>query len=139
MFAVRTLRNVLLCGLAALAGCSSNSRSVGPCFPVAGKVTLGGVPLIGGTVSFVPLDAEPGTPWPTGTIDSQGAYSLQTSGQEGAPAGKYRAIITTSGEDKNQDERFDSVYSHAENSPLIREVTENAAPGYYDLPLGLRR
>ena len=123
-----------VCGLLALTGCSSR-RSVGPCVPVQGKVTLGGKPLVGGTVSFIPLEGEADAPRPEGSIDAQGHYTLKTEGKEGAPAGKYRAILTTSGEDKKQDAQFNPQYSHWEKSPLVIQVAENAPPGAYDLKL----
>jgi hypothetical protein len=103
--------------------------------PVEGKVTLGGKRLVGGTISFIPLEGEPNAPRPEGIIDDRGNYSLKTAGKDGAPAGEYRVIVTTSGADKTQDEVFDSRYSHTENSPLKREVTESAPAGTYDIEL----
>jgi hypothetical protein len=124
-----------VCGLLALTGCGGNTRATGPLVPVKGKVTLGGKPLVGGAVTFVPAEGAGSGPMPTGDIDSQGLYSLRTGAQEGAPVGKYRAIVTTGGEDKTQEAQFNSVYSSAQKSPLVVEVTENARPGAYDLPL----
>jgi hypothetical protein len=122
------------CGLVALGGCGKG-RSVGPCVPVQGKVTLGGQPLAGGVVELIPLEGGPNLPRPEGRIDAQGGYSLTTAGKGGAPVGRYRVVVTTSGEDKKQESQFNSVYSHPENSPLILPVTEAAAPGAYDLRL----
>jgi hypothetical protein len=121
------------CAAAALAGCGD--RRVGACLPVQGKVTLGGRPLVGGTVSFIPLDGDVSRPRSEGNVDAQGNYSLKTAGKQGAPAGKYRVILTTSGEDKNQDTLFNPVYSHTEKSPLEKQVAQDAAPGAYDLDL----
>jgi len=117
---------------AALTGCGP---ALGPCVPVQGKVTLGVNPLVGGTISFIPLEDEAGRPRPEGAVDHQGRYALRTAGREGAPLGKYRAIVTTSGEDKAQDNQFDSRYSHPQQSPLVLEVTEDAPEGTYDLQL----
>jgi hypothetical protein len=102
---------------------------------VQGNVTLGGQPLVGGLVTFIPMNTEGERPRPEGVIDAQGHYSLKTAGKEGAPAGEYRAIVTTSGQDKNQDSRFDPLYSHWQKSPLVLRVAENAPPGTYDLKL----
>src|SRR5262249_3271110 len=110
---VRMFLGLSVCGVVAFAGCR-NYRSIGPGFPVPGQCTLGGKPLVGGTVSFIPLEAEANRPRPEGSVDARGRYSLKTAGREGAPAGKYRAIVTTSGDDKNQDEQFDPQYSHWE-------------------------
>jgi hypothetical protein len=120
-------------GAAALASCAG--RWGGSYVPVRGKVTLGDRPLVGGTVTFVLLDGDAKAPRPEGDIDSQGLYSLKTAGKEGAPPGKYRAILTTSGEDKRQDTLFDPRYSHEERSPLEIEVREDAPAGQYDLKL----
>jgi hypothetical protein len=49
--------------------------------------------------------------------------------------GKYRVILTTSGEDRKQSSQFNSKYSHWEKSPLLVEVKENASAGAYDLKL----
>jgi hypothetical protein len=121
----------------ALAGCGFG-QSVGQCAPVKGKITLGGKPLIGGRVMFIPLETEANAPRPEAEINAQGLYSLKTDGREGAPPGKYRAVVTTSGLDKTQDTQFNSVYSSWEKSPLVRQVTENAAAGAYDLKLDPR-
>ena len=75
---------LVLCtsALGALPGCNS-ARSVGPCVPVEGKVTLGDKPLAGGMVSFLPLEAEDGVPRSEGVVDAQGRYALKTAGREG--------------------------------------------------------
>jgi hypothetical protein len=127
---------VFLCawGLVALPGCGAGP-AVGPCVPVRGKVTLGGKPLVGGSVTLIPLEGEGNRPRPEGTIDTQGMYSVRTAGKEGAPPGKYRATLTTGGEDKAQEALFDPRYSHWEKSPLIIQVSENPPAGAYDLPL----
>jgi hypothetical protein len=130
----RVLVVLLVCGAIVPGGCGKR-LSVGPCLPVQGNVTLGGQPLVGGQVMFIPLNVEGERPRPEGVIDAQGHYSLKTVGKEGAPAGEYRAIITTSGQDKNQDSRFDPTYSHWEKSPLEVRVAENSPPGTYDLKL----
>jgi hypothetical protein len=121
-------------GLVALAGCS-NGASIGPCVAVEGKVTLGAKPLVGGTVMFVPLERESKGPRPEGEIDAQGLYALKTGGKEGAPPGRYRALVTISGLDKAQNAAFDPLYSHWDKSPLVVPVTEGAAAGTYDLKL----
>jgi hypothetical protein len=122
-------------GLAALSGCGNSPSAGGPYLPVKGKVTLGGKPLVGGDVTFVPLDGAPGRARPEGTVDKSGNYSVQTAGAEGAPAGKYRAVLTVSGEDRTQLGQFDPRYSQWEKSPLIVEVKENAPAAAYDLKL----
>jgi hypothetical protein len=123
-----------LCSLIALTGCRKG-LVIGSCIPVEGKVTLGDRPLIGGTVSFIPLEGEGNRPRPEGTIDTQGRYSLTTAGKKGAPPGKYRAILTTSGEDKRQETLFNPLYSHWDRSPLLITVGESLPAGTYDLKL----
>jgi hypothetical protein len=116
-----------------LTGCGSGTKSVGPTVPVHGKVMLGAKPLVGGMVTYIPLEG--GGPRPEGEISQQGEYSLKTAGKEGAPAGKYRATLTTSGADKAQDNAFNANYSNWEKSPLLVQVQENAPAGAYDLKL----
>jgi hypothetical protein len=123
------------CGLVALTGCGRNTKATGPLVPVKGKVMLGGKPLVGGVVTFVPVEGEADSPRPAGDIDARGLYSLKTGGTEGAPVGKYRAAVTTGGEDKTQESQFDAVYSSWQKSPLVLEVVESAPPGTYDLKL----
>jgi hypothetical protein len=122
-------------GLVALSGCGSGPSAGGTCLPVKGKVTLGGKLLVGGDITFVPLDGAPGRARPEGTVDKSGNYSVKTAGTEGAPAGKYRAVLTVSGEDREQLGQFDPLYSHWEKSPLVVEVKENVPAGAYDLKM----
>ena len=125
-------------GLLVLSGCGKGD-SAGPCVPVKGRVTLGSRPLVGGTVTFIPLDGGADRPRPEGSVDSLGFYAVATAGVDGAPVGKYRATLTISGEDKKQNGQFDPRYSHWEKSPLLIEVKENPAAGAYDLTLVPRR
>jgi hypothetical protein len=99
---------------------------------------MGGKPLVGGMVTFIPQGGPGDQARPEGTIDAQGNYSVQTAGADGAPVGKYRAAITPSGEDKKQSAQFDPRYSHWEKSPLLVEVKENPLAGAYDLKLALK-
>jgi hypothetical protein len=121
-----------LLSMALLTGCGGNSK---PIVPVQGKVILAGKPLVGGTVSFIALDGPAAGPRPEGEIDPEGNYSLKTGGTAGAPAGKYRAIVTTSGKDKTQSGQFNPLYSQAEKSPLLVQVSEDAPPSAYELKM----
>jgi hypothetical protein len=103
---------------------------------VHGKVTLAGKPLMGGNVFFYPEGEVKGFV-PQGLIDSQGNYSLATSGEAGAPVGKYRATVEPASEDKAQDMLVDVQYTSWVNSPLLVEVRENAPAGTYDLKLAI--
>jgi hypothetical protein len=129
----RCAGGLLLCSLMALAGCSKDNAL--PCIPVQGKVMLGGRPLVGGWVTYVPLAEAAKGPRPEGPIDAQGFYALKTGGREGAPVGKYRATLTISGMDKGQNAEFNPLYSHWDKSPLIVPVAEDAPAGAYDLKL----
>lgn len=125
----------IVCLLSMLTGCGGSARrAVGPCVLVQGKVTLAGKPLVGGTVTFVPTE-EGDRPRPEGVIDAQGNYAVKTEGRDGAPVGRYRVAVTTGGEDKTQEAKFDSRYSSWDKTPLTVEVTESARPGAYDLKL----
>src|SRR4051812_9573839 len=77
-------------------GCGD--EGVGKTYPVRGKVTLDGQPLVSKTavVLFKP-DAAKGntTPFePAASVDSAGGYTLHTKKQRGAPPGWYKVIVT---------------------------------------------
>ena len=133
-------RLVCLGAVLFLAGCGGKSAlqslGVGPMVSVQGKVTLGGKPLMGGNVFFYPEGEVKGFV-PQGLIDAQGHYSLATSGEAGAPVGKYRATVEPASDDKAQDMLVDVRYTSWVNSPLLIEVRENAPAGAYDLKLAL--
>jgi hypothetical protein len=108
---------------------------VGHCAPVKGTVILGTKPLNGGSITLIAVEGDGQRPRPEGTIDAEGHYTLKTAGSEGAPPGKYRVAITTSGADKAQDSQFNPQYSHWDKSPLTIQVSDNPPPGAYDLKL----
>ena len=116
---------------ALLPGCGGR----GPLVPVRGQVTLAEKPLVGGILTFIPLEKQSGELRPDAEMDAEGNYSLKTGGREGAPVGKYRATLTISGKDQTQSAQFDPVYSQWEKSLLLVEIVDNAPPGAYDLKL----
>ncbi len=77
--------------LVAVAGCG---RSLPPCAPVSGRITLAGKPLAGAAISFV-SDAAPR--FGLGRTDEAGNYSLTTfrSG-DGAVVGEHRVVVLPS-------------------------------------------
>jgi hypothetical protein len=135
----------------AMAGCTSDS-GVGKTYPVSGKVTLDDEPVTAErtTILFKP-DASRGntSPFePTGTVDDQGVYTLSTNGQEGAPPGWYKVIVTAVSEPpqhpKAPDKRTNrpialsllpARYGQAHTSNLAIEVVERPPSGAYDLKL----
>jgi hypothetical protein len=138
----------LLLALAA-AGCGDAS-GVGRTLPVAGRITLDGTPLTAATtvVLFKP-DAARGNaaPWePTGTVDAQGNYTLNTKGRRGAPPGWYKVTVTAVEAQANavKGKRLQlptprslvpARYGQAATTPLAVEVVENPTPDAYDLKL----
>jgi hypothetical protein len=111
---------------------------------VAGKVTVNGLPLTIGAVSFRP-DAARGNRslhHPTGEIDREGNFELYTVGRKGAPPGWYKVLVFA---DENQQKgqrhpalprwATDGKYTREETTDLRVEVVEKPAPGAYDLPL----
>jgi hypothetical protein len=115
--------------------------------PVSGKVLLGNTPLPGGQVNFHP-DATKGNnsqKVPSGTIQSDGTYSLVTgtsSGaiKEGAPPGWYKVTVSSnailsesSTPSKAKMPFFNLDYSNVRNTPLTIEV--KAGVTNYDLKM----
>lgn len=129
---------IVLAALVPLAGCDNRTGlqklGVGNLVPVQGKVTLAGKPLRGGTVFFYPQGEVTGFV-AQGNLDADGNYSLATSGEDGAPLGKYRATVEPASDDRAQDLLVDSRYSSHTHSPLIVEVKAGAPAGAYDLKL----
>jgi len=125
-----------------------------PLFPVSGKVMLKDAPLTAGIVTFVPDDSKgnKSKSSPTGTIGSDGSYTLKTDGRAGAPAGHYKVIVNTETPgmggpmqvDPNKPAlvnpqggggvKLDPKYKDSTKTPLAKEVvTSGAAAGHYDL------
>jgi hypothetical protein len=122
------------CGLLAGAGCSGR-----PWAPVAGKVTLNGIPLSGGEVLLAsdPSNDPPIKAIPKGNIGPDGSYELFTAGRKGAPVGLYRAVVM-GGEapsKKGPSAGVPQVYIDPDKSPLKLTVVADPAPGAYDLKL----
>jgi hypothetical protein len=87
---MKTKTLVVLAILCAV-GCSgSNKKSM---TAVTGKVTMGGKPLSGALVQFIPMskEGEPGS----GRTDDSGVYTVTSSrGGDGLRSGKYKVVIS---------------------------------------------
>jgi hypothetical protein len=112
--------------------------------PVTGKVTIGGKPVTGGSVSYRP-DKSKGNTWTGeagGQINEQGEYTLVTKGQPGAPAGAYKVVVVAgppiTGDNTKPKASFTigAIYQSYETTPLNIEVSDKATPGTYDLKVG---
>jgi hypothetical protein len=130
--------SVLAC--AALLGCGARGEKL---VPVAGQVTIDGVPLKTGSVTYH-ADAAKGnsTPHiPVGVIDADGRYKLASATKEGAPPGWYRVTVTAQEpiDPKNPyalpKYLIDPKYGDAITSSLEVEVAPNKSPSAYDLKL----
>jgi hypothetical protein len=82
----------LLVGLSlGLVGCGAGGPAQGQ---VKGKVTLGGQPVTGGSVSFNPID-NPEAKAAVGDVGADGAFQLSTnSANDGAAVGKHRVTYS---------------------------------------------
>lgn len=93
-----TIRPAALLLLAVAVGCGSGS-SEPVTYPVTGKVTIGGAPVTGADVSFVPQSADLGIGGATAHTGADGTFSvtvpfdLGKSSKEGLPAGDYRIFV----------------------------------------------
>ena len=131
-----------ICGICTVAGCGSRDKPMpaefGVRFPVQGKVRVGSKLLGGGHVTFHPLDRDEKKLQPFGIIDAQGNYFVNSYGEMGAPAGKYRVTVDPGSDDKDLDRLVaNSQYTLWNRSPLIVTVQENAPAGAYDLKLNI--
>jgi hypothetical protein len=72
-------------------GCGGEGPYSGALYPVKGQVLLAdGQPLAGGSVQFIP--ARGGLP-ATGTIESDGSFTLKSKSREGAAPGEYKVRV----------------------------------------------
>lgn len=94
---MRSVRHVGLCAILAgslgLVGCGGASDRL-KVVPVEGIVSLGGEPLAGAVVSFVPEAAGKGLLSAIGTSDESGKFRLSAGSYVGLPEGKYKVAVT---------------------------------------------
>ncbi|MGE0759845.1 MAG: hypothetical protein AB7F89_17850 [Pirellulaceae bacterium] len=78
--------------MVAAIGCSGAAPSNLPkTYPVSGTVTMGGKPVEGATVNFMPMS---GSGSSIGLTDKDGNYNLSTySSNDGAEAGQYKVSV----------------------------------------------
>ncbi len=77
----------------AFAGCGSGGRPEGVA-PVSGRISLGGEPLAGAIVTFLPV--KQGASTSLGRTDDEGRFTLLYGGGiQGAQVGQHRVTITT--------------------------------------------
>ena len=86
----QSLGGVPLLALVCLVGCGSGAEST-----VKGTVTLDGVALDQGNVTFYPVNGA-GSP-AAGSITSGGQYTVGVGQTRGLPAGKYAAVVVARG------------------------------------------
>jgi hypothetical protein len=86
----------LACSLAAGWGCGKPALKL---VPVSGVVVNGNKPVARAAISFAADISQGGETLDAyGSLDGEGRFSLQTvSGGKGAPAGRYKVVITTDG------------------------------------------
>lgn len=98
-------------------GCGSDGPTMGR---VSGTVNYQGKPLSTGTVTFVATNGT--NPNATGTIQSDGSYSLQTTEpDDGAVVGDYKVAITD----------VDSAVYNTPMPGMPPEVPKSAIPNKY--------
>jgi hypothetical protein len=119
------------------AGCGQESVKL---IPVSGHVTLDGVALQAGTVTFVPDETKGNNSRvsPISMIDSQGNYELFSEGKKGAPAGWYKVVVSLLSPGTPPPPKgviSDSKFQHVEQTDLAVEVVPQPQPGAYDLKL----
>jgi hypothetical protein len=125
-----------LAGLSVVAGCGKETRAA-----VSGKVTVDGKPLTTKlvTILFAPDKDNPLKKIPSGTLDDDGVYRLDTGGSEGAPLGWYKAYLYYDAKpSKGEPPPFHPRYLDAMQSPFSIEVVANPQPGVYDLKLTVK-
>jgi hypothetical protein len=119
------LRTCLGLALVALVGCGGDAKPA----VVQGRVTLGGLPMAGGTIVFTPDPERGGSgPLATAEIGPDGKYMLITEGQPGAVPGWHRVTVapathpTSSNPGTQAPSSFPAHYQHVEHSEQSYEV-----------------
>ena len=114
------------------AGCGDDSNVSG-LIEVTGQVTIDGQPLTEGSVIFFP-DSSQGNSGPMAgaSIDTDGNYSIKTTGKAGALPGWYTVTIQLPGQDMimGGDEtkaQVPALYSSPSTTPLKKEVKAGEA------------
>ncbi|MDR0521247.1 MAG: hypothetical protein LBH00_05270 [Planctomycetaceae bacterium] len=84
-----------------LNGCGDTSRpkDLPKLYPCTITITQEGKPLIGATVEFIPADAANAKFRAVSTTGEDGSVNMSTYGFAGAPAGKYKVIVTKTMDD----------------------------------------
>jgi hypothetical protein len=114
-----------------------------PVYPVQGKLTMNGEPLAGATLVFYRTDKPPEgsakTP-PRARTNEDGTFSVSTySGNDGAPAGRYRVTASWKGGDEGvvTQEQRDSMpekLPRTYQNPKITKLRAEIQEGDNDLP-----
>jgi hypothetical protein len=113
---------------------------IGRTVPVKGKVTVNGKALTAGSVVYWPDEGKGNKSefTPNGQIGADGSYELNTKGKPGAPPGAYKVTVNAqtvvdSTKPETAKPLVSDLYTTKAKTPLLKEVTENAAEGAYDL------
>lgn len=132
------------------AGCGSSDNVT--VYPVKGKITFNGKPMVGsGAISLIPTDNQSGAV-AGGEIKEDGTYELTTyKPGDGSMPGNFRVLIHQEVFQEGQNtedgaapaagvpppvpeaDRIPEIYSHPMNSPLTMKI--EAGPNEIDLDL----
>lgn len=103
---------------------------------VQGNVTLDGVALTSGDVTFTPL-GEGRIAY--GTIDSSGQYHLQTTNEAGVEPGEYTVTVVATGEPPASDQAPPLLTPAKYSDPTTSELKKTVQPGNNEINLELTR
>jgi hypothetical protein len=124
----RSVRPVaLVASVVFLTSCSGGSKL----HPVTGTVLYQEQPIEGATVVFQPTNGAEGASAPSGMTGPDGKFKLRTHPHgDGAPAGKYKVLITwypaNAREQENPKNRLPERYGNPTDTPL--DATVNKGP-----------
>lgn len=130
---------VLGCLIVSLVGCSSDPTM----YSVEGKLLYKNEPAKGAMVVFHLVgDKSLNSPKPTGTVNDDGTFKLETGPKQGAPAGEYAVVVyweqkTASakpkfgmggGEERTSgiDKMAKTPYASAETTPIKVKISGHA-------------
>lgn len=121
------LRAALAAPLMTLVSCGGGGPKL---HPVRGTVHYLGQPADGAVVVFQPTNSGPDDLMPSGTIGSDGTFSLRTAQGDGAPAGDYIVLVTwyppNAREQSKPANKLPSRYGNPAESPLRATVSSGS-------------
>ncbi len=101
--------------------------------PFSGSVMFDGKPVNRGGLATMRLDDQLDSA--VGAFDAEGRFTLETNGEPGAYVGRHKVVISSNTLTMPPRALIPSIYGSMSTTPLIINVSENAAENHRDFVL----